>query len=240
MDFDGKKIHILDTGKGNPTVVFITGLNCGLEYFDDVQNEVSKITRTISYDRSGLGKSDIVDAVRTIDRVTDELYNILIKEKITGPYVLVGHSYGGAVMHYFTHKYPKEIAGLVFVDCSPLDHLWFDSLIAKDLVPREFLYSVDTTATPGEQLEMAYLWEIDSTMKTIPFETNAPIRLLVSTNIPEIRGDLLELRNSIFHSFISSTPQIKYIFTNSSGHVIQKDEPELVINAIVEVLNEQN
>ena len=238
VNFNGKRIHILDTGQGSPTVVFITGLNCGLEYFNEVQPEISKLTRTISYDRSGLGKSDIVDSIRTIERVTDELHNILLKEKINGPFVLVGHSYGGAVMHFFTNKYPDQIAGLVFVDCSPLDHLWFDSLISKELVPKEFLYSVDTTASPGEQIEMSYLWHIDSTMRTVPFQTSVPIRLLVSTNIPGIQGEMLELRNSIFYSFINSTPQIKYTFTNKSGHVIQKDEPELVINAIKEVLDE--
>jgi pimeloyl-ACP methyl ester carboxylesterase len=156
IDFSGKKQHILDLGEGEPTVVFITGMNCGLQFFDSVQREVSKLTRTLSYDRSGLGKSDILDSTRTIDQMTEELNRILVSENFKAPYILVGHSYGGAVARYFVHKHPDKTAGIVFVDCAN-DEIFFDSLILTNKRSKEELYSVDTTASIGEQLEMKYV-----------------------------------------------------------------------------------
>ena len=34
----------------------------------------------------------------------------------SGPYVLVGHSYGGLIVRLYASTYPKEVSGLVLVD----------------------------------------------------------------------------------------------------------------------------
>jgi len=36
-----------------------------------------------------------------------------------GPYVLVGHSYGGLIVRLYASMYPKDVPGLVLVDASP-------------------------------------------------------------------------------------------------------------------------
>jgi hypothetical protein len=212
IDFNGKKQHILDIGEGEPTVVFITGLNCGLQFFDSVQREVSKITRTLSYDRSGLGKSDILDSLRTIDQLTEELNRILISENFKEPYILVGHSYGGAVARYFVHKYPDKTAGIVFVDCAN-DEIFLDSLIMTNKYTRKDLYSIDTTATKGEQLEMKYVQYNDSILRQVEYKTTIPTHLIIATNIPEIPPDLMKVRINTYKQFNKHAPQIKYIYT---------------------------
>jgi pimeloyl-ACP methyl ester carboxylesterase len=45
-----------------------------------------------------------------------ELHTLLRKAKVRGPYVLVGHSYGGLLVRLFAGQYPREVAGLVLVD----------------------------------------------------------------------------------------------------------------------------
>jgi pimeloyl-ACP methyl ester carboxylesterase len=237
IEFNGKKQHILDLGEGEPTVVFITGLNCGLQFFDSVQREVSKITRTLSYDRSGLGKSDILDSLRTIEQMTEELNRILLYEKFKEPYILVGHSYGGAVARYFVHKYPDKTAGIVFVDCAN-DEEFLDSLIMTNKRTREELYSIDTTATKGEQLEMKYVQYNDSILRHVGYKTTIPTHLLIATNIPGFPQDLMRIRINTYKEFNKDAPQMKYIYTERSGHHIQQDEPGLVIKSIKEVMNE--
>ena len=237
IDFGGKKQHILDLGEGEPTVVFITGMNCGLQFFDSVQREVSKLTRTLSYDRSGLGKTDILDTTRTIDQMTEELNRILLSENFKEPYILVGHSYGGAVARYFVHKYPEKTAGIVFVDCAN-DEIFFDSLILTNKRSKEELYSVDTTASIGEQLEMKYVSYNDSILRQVEFKTTIPTHLLIATNIPGFPQDLMKIRINTYRQFNMFAPQMKYIYTEKSGHHIQKDEPQLVIQSIKEVMNE--
>lgn len=237
IDFGGKKQHILDLGEGEPTVVFITGMNCGLQFFDSVQREVSKLTRTLSYDRSGLGKSDIIDSIRTIDQMTEELSRILEKENFKPPYILVGHSYGGAVARYFVHKHPDKTAGIVFVDCAN-DEVFFDSLIVTNKRSKEELYGIDTTATIGEQLEMKYVFYNDSVLRQVEFKATVPTHLLIATNIPGFPEDLMRIRINTYRQFNKFAPQMKYIYTDKSGHHIQKDEPELVIKSIKEIMDE--
>jgi pimeloyl-ACP methyl ester carboxylesterase len=70
----------------------------------------------IAYDRAGLGWSDPSPRPRTADVMAEELHMMLVNAKISGPYILAGHSLGGPVVRQFAEKYPNEVAGLVMVD----------------------------------------------------------------------------------------------------------------------------
>src|SRR4029079_8879704 len=81
-----------------------------------VQPEIARITRVVAYDRAGFGWSDPGSEPRDALHNVHELHTALAKAGIAGPYVLVGHSYGGPVARVFTSEYPDEVAGMVFVD----------------------------------------------------------------------------------------------------------------------------
>jgi pimeloyl-ACP methyl ester carboxylesterase len=72
--------------------------------------------RVVSYDRAGLGWSDIGPMPRTANRIVDELHTLLQRAAIPPPYVLVGHSFGGLTMPLFAARFPDEVAGMVLVD----------------------------------------------------------------------------------------------------------------------------
>src|SRR6267142_3412433 len=103
IDIHGKKQHVLTLGEGRPVVVFISGLGGNLTHFDSIQRSISKITKTFSYDKAGLGKSEMIDSLRTIENMVDELSQLLTKERIEGPVILVGHSLGGHIARYYIH-----------------------------------------------------------------------------------------------------------------------------------------
>jgi len=69
VSIDGKSQHILELGSGEPVVVFVAGFGNDLSVYNRVQPEVSMITRTISYDRAGIGKSELSDSARTLERI---------------------------------------------------------------------------------------------------------------------------------------------------------------------------
>jgi pimeloyl-ACP methyl ester carboxylesterase len=77
---------------------------------------VARFTRAVSYDRAGHGWSDPAREPRTAQQLAQELHTLLGAAGVPGPYVLVGHSFGGYVNMAFAQLYRENVAGIVLVD----------------------------------------------------------------------------------------------------------------------------
>lgn len=116
VDVGGHRLHVLDSGKGHPTVVFEAGLPGSVLSWNQIQQDLARLVRVVSYDRGGLGWSDPGPEPRTAERIVEELRRLLDRAGIPGPYILVGHSFGGLTTRLFAARYPDDVAGLVLVD----------------------------------------------------------------------------------------------------------------------------
>jgi len=112
----GHRMHLYATGEGRPTVVLDAALAGSCLSWAWVQPELAKFARACSYDRAGLGWSDAAPTPRTARQCAEELHSLLERADVPGPYVLVGHSFGGFVSRLFAAMYPAEVAGMVLVD----------------------------------------------------------------------------------------------------------------------------
>ncbi|TWH20707.1 alpha/beta fold hydrolase [Prauserella rugosa] len=112
------RLHALDRGTAGdlPTVVFESGLVSPLQSWSWVQGDLAARTRTISYERAGTGWSEPGPAPRSVPRLAEELRALLTALEVTGPVVLVGHSFGGLVVRCFAGSHPQHVAGVVFAD----------------------------------------------------------------------------------------------------------------------------
>lgn len=116
IDIEGRGIWVDRAGEGRPAVVFVPGAGSfGLD-FALVQERVSKFATAVVYDRAGTGWSDDAELPRTATEVTDELRAVLHTVAGPAPYVLVGHSLGGAYVQRYAQRFPDEIAGLILLD----------------------------------------------------------------------------------------------------------------------------
>jgi pimeloyl-ACP methyl ester carboxylesterase len=118
VDLGGHKLHIHCTGKGDPTVVVENGQGDFSFDWILVQDAVSRFSRICTYDRAGYAWSDPGPEPRTFAQLNLELRDALAKMGEHGPFVLVGHSFGGPVVRNFAATYPGEVAGMVLVDAA--------------------------------------------------------------------------------------------------------------------------
>ena len=118
VDLGGHRLHLNCTGKGSPTVVVENGLGDFSFDWILVQDRVSRFTRICTYDRAGYAWSDPGPKPRTFSQLNLELRDALSKLGEQGPFLLVGHSYGGPVVRNFAAAYPHDVAGMVLVDAA--------------------------------------------------------------------------------------------------------------------------
>jgi len=88
-----------------------------------VQPETGHSTKACSYDRAGLGWSDLGPGPRDVHRMVSELHDLLQASGISPPYLLVGYSLGGGIIRVFAALHPQEVAGLIMVDALHPDFL---------------------------------------------------------------------------------------------------------------------
>lgn len=116
---DGVELHVRQAGSAvpnTPTVVFENGLGTPLMSWIRVQDQIASDTRTVIYDRAGIGRSKASDEVPTPINISRRLHGLLAQLGAPPPYLLVGHSYGGPLVQFYAATYPGEVAGLVLVD----------------------------------------------------------------------------------------------------------------------------
>ena len=116
VDIGTHRLHLLGSGNVGPTILLEAGLMSTVLSWTELQSSLAKSYRVVSYDRAGLGWSDLGPMPRTADRIVDELHILLQRAAIPPPYVLVGHSFGGLTMLLFAARFPDEVAGMVLVD----------------------------------------------------------------------------------------------------------------------------
>lgn len=109
-------IGIEDRTEGQPVIVFESGHGTPMGHWDKILKGVSEMAPLLTYDRPGIGESEPDDEMPTIKNVSDRLISILKQLNLEPPYVLVGHSLGGAYVRGFAVYYPEMLAGLVIID----------------------------------------------------------------------------------------------------------------------------
>ena len=136
IDIGGRKLQLLSRGTSSPAVVIEAGMGepaVESGSWRKVIDEISKTNRVIVYDRAGLGKSDRAPKLpRTSLDVANDLNALLTTAGVAGPYLLVGHSYGGMHLRMFASQYPGKVLGMVLVDSAhpDQDEKWLAALPA--------------------------------------------------------------------------------------------------------------
>ena len=117
----GQRQWIDCQGTGGPTMVLVAGLTGWSKDWIPVVNQLRAGGRVCVYDRPGLGKSPARTGTLAIDSATHarELFALLTAAGEKGPFVLVGHSYGGLIVRSMLALHPEQVSGLAALEAVP-------------------------------------------------------------------------------------------------------------------------
>lgn len=177
------------SGTGDPAVVFLPGAALvGLDYVN-LHDRVAELTTSVLYDRAGTGWSEPASLPRTAAEVTDELRDLLRAAGVPAPYLLAGHSLGGAYARHFAQRFPGDVAGLLLLDP------FHEDLVARaPLQAREMLERMKDPELPEpteEQLERSR-GELERHFATWPGPVRGP---LIDHHLAAWRTGWYESRN---------------------------------------------
>ena len=248
VDIGGLRLDVVRAGAGAPAVVFEAGLGDPLNDWDRVWPAVAQFTTVVAYSRSGIGRSEPGPEEHTARRAAAELHALLARLRIPPPYVLVGRSYGGILVRLYTSLYPADVAGLVLVDGSHEQQVkrWgmLDSTYPGAF--RAFFDSLLGTLQPGaEAAEIRESMRIQAAggiegLRPLP---DIPLAVLTSMRVPDSPGTVNqttqghEAWRAMHDEWFRRSRNAIHIVTSRSGHPIQDEEPQLVVDAIRFVLD---
>ena len=237
IDVGGHKLRLQVAGKGAPTVVLDYGLGGGIENWNDVFPEVARFTRVVAYDRAGYGKSEPGPEPRSQTQIATELHTLLHRAQVAPPYVLVGHSLGGANIRAFAYLFKDEVAGLVFVD--PFNVNIFTSQSEKE---REAAMAQQEAALKdapaGVQAEWKFLKSENQNnfpqVRSFGAPPDVPMMVLVAGRgrPPHWVKSMLDE----YGTWVAEASEGGLVVTPESRHAMQSDDPALVISAIRRVV----
>lgn len=116
---DGKKMNVVDTGKGDETIVLLPGLGTAAPALDfqPLISELDKKYRVIAVEPFGTGLSDQTSSPRTAKNIAREVHEAL-RYLGVDRYVLMGHSIAGIYALEYSSLYADELIAFVGIDSS--------------------------------------------------------------------------------------------------------------------------
>lgn len=254
-----RKIFLDCKGEGTPSVVFISGRTDRGDIWEKVFPTISKLTHSCVYDRPGtvtiIGKKVHISRSTSVAQPTtplDGVYDLhAILANVPKPYILVAHSYGGLIARLYASLYPNEVVGLVLVDT--LTEFLYDKLTPSQQqlwLKLNSNYSIDLDmfliqertdlVKSFDQLRKAKpLNPLPSVVLTSdePYDFKSLIEQgILPNDAPVDFGPLLFQAHLDGQKRLVQLLNAKAITETHAGHYIQTEQPQLVIDAIKEVL----
>jgi pimeloyl-ACP methyl ester carboxylesterase len=236
VDAGGHTLSLLVGGQGSPAVIFEGGFGTGIASWSTVQKDVAAFAQTVSYDRAGLGQSELGPKPRSAKHIAIELHAVLLKAGVKPPYVMVGHSLGGIFVRVFADMYPKEVVGLVLIDPSQES---FNDWVSKQQPERlKTVRSQVANAPEGVRAEFAALDTSDAQARAAKVPAGIPVTLLSATEDETMPAEARKVWIEKHKEWLATVPGSKHIIVEKSPHFIQAQQPALVIDSIREVLKQ--
>lgn len=220
----GQRQWISCSGSGSPTVVISSGLGATSSMWSKVLKPMRAHSRVCIVDRPGLGRSPARRASTRTDagEHAAELRAVLAKAGERGPFILVGHSYAGLIVRAFAAAYPGDVCGMLLIDA------------VYPGIHRTFLPSYrgpwhegGTTISMGAS---------ERATRGGPNLGDTPL-IVITAGDPRKAVSWADRKwNAEQARSATLSSDSEHLFAKASGHVVQQDDPGIVIDAVTRLL----
>lgn len=233
---NGHAVELVTAGAGNTTVVFEAGLGSDWSVWDEAAAQVARASRVFAYSRPGYGRSGPPTTPRDASHIVEELRALLDDQGYRPPYILVGHSFGGAYMELFAKAHPDEVTAVVLVE--PRHRDFTTECEARHIAGCGIPASFAKTMPQVQQDELAAYAEASSEIRAAgPFGLY-PVRVLTATSHSE-GHDWETLWRSMLGSLAAEAQDGQQLLLAGS-HNLQLERAQDVARIILEQAHAQN
>ncbi|MFE4708072.1 alpha/beta fold hydrolase [Peribacillus simplex] len=233
------------SGNGKPNIVLINGGSGPIEGWMKILPAISESSSVFSYNRFGVAGSDKPKESQDGINIVNTLREALTIVGFEPPYLLVGHSLGGLYANLYSRLYPKEVAGIVFLESSTTKDISLNEYQGKAVKTINKMFKLFDSLSSHKQFN-----EVNFVEKTVDqiqhIDTFPEIPVLVITGGQENRMMPEEVRKKRLENqleLLSLSKNSKHIIAEKSGHFPQLTEPTIVVNSIkdcAEAINKIN
>jgi len=247
---DGRSLYLTCRGSGSPIVLFISGTGGASDEWSDLPPDadaestfvtVSKSTRVCAYDRPGTTDaaseptmSTVVPQPTTAVQSADDLDALMKAAGESGPYVVVGLSWGGMIAQQFARSHPDEVKGIVLLDSAsaflpatftPAQwSAWMAAVVPRPEAPDAEVPAYEPSILALEQTPQLPI------IPAIVMSSDHPWDLQVTPGESTWPGWVAA------QAALASSLDATHITETDSGHGIPVEQPALVTDAILDVI----
>jgi len=247
IDVGGYRLHFSVVKGLGPTLVLEVGGGADSSHWGIFPSLLAKETggTVVTYDRAGFGKSDLPDTTYDMVEEVDWLMEGLRQLGLSDEIILLAHSYGGWLIRLTASRYPEAVSGVVFIDpfsTEFVELLGVEYLDTHPMAPKDTPFAtlppdeLTKNQRGGIRMLKDGVGSKAAIMRKTTIPENIPVKIITSGQPWWLTTKEDLAWRKAHEQMAASISGAALIVAEKSDHLIPEKQPEIIAQAVKEVI----